>query len=728
MIQQNEATVDVPGLDTPLALELNPDLARLRDAALDYQKETEVTWQPLPALIMAEADAWTNRPADEEWLVWRARRFAARVGAIPLALDDGETIVGKPYLRVPNEEDNARVEKAREAMKEVPAFSGGDTSHFHPNYEKFLAVGIPGILAEIDDHQAALPEGDEKHTFYNATRLAMEAFRDFALRVADKCDAHAAAGDNADHWRKMAQINRDLATDAPKTFHHACQLMFLTHIASWFAEDHCMTCYGRMDRSLIAFYEADLAAGRTTPQEALDLLSMMYIHINNTCPFGLADAVIVGGQDGRGNDVTNALTYLCLAARWATQLCYPTLAIAWHDNTPAELMDFSMRMLRSGINDPAFFNDHIIPEGLRDHGVSAEDSHNYMNSTCVEIKTAGNSNIWVATRYHNCAGTLLEAMESEAVGNCEPAANLDELQDRVKELIAAQVAFTAKGCDDAWWEREQTGCFPFASCLIDDCLSRGIDHDRGGARYHWAENSFVGVANLADALVAIDELVYQNNEMTLTEFYTICKDNYAGQEPLRQRILNQLPKYGNDNDRADMLAKSWTEFLCDTTESHTVGGHRYVPGFFCHVNHAWLGKETDATPDGRLRGDAFADGAGAAQGRDESGPTASVLSTTKWCHKRALGGLVHNLRFSRTMFDSAEQRSAVQTVIETYLRRGGFEIQLNVVSADTLRAAQANPQDYRDLVVRVAGYSDYFTTMMKEVQDEVIARTEHSEA
>jgi pyruvate-formate lyase len=728
MLNQNEATVTVPGFDQPLDLTLNEDLARLRTAALDYQKETEVTWQPIPALIVAEAAAWNSRPEGEDWQVWRARRFAARVGAIPLAIDDGETIVGKPYLRVPNEEDNANIQSARDAMSDVPPFSGGDTCHFHPNYEKFLVVGIPGVLAEIDERQSALPDGDEKHAFYDATRLAMEAFRGFVLRVADKCDAHAAAGHDADHWTKMAQINRDLATSAPTTFHHACQLMFLTHIAAWFAEDHCMTCYGRMDRSLIGFYEADIAAGRLTPQDALDLISMMYIHINNTCPYGLADGVIVGGLDGRGNDVTNPLTYLCLVARWATQLCYPTLAIAWHENTPRELMEFSMRMLRSGINDPAFFNDHTISAGLRDHGVSGEDSYNYMNSTCVEIKTAGNSNIWVATRYHNCAGTLLEAMEAEAVGNVEPAANLDELQDRIKDLIAAQVEFTAKGCDDTWWEREKTGCYPFASCLIDDCLERGIDHDRGGTRYQWAENSFVGVANLADALVAIDELVYQTNEMTLTDFYTICKNNYEGHESLRQRILNEFPKYGNDNDRADELAKQWTEFLCDVTESFTVGGHRYVPGFFCHVNHAWLGKETGATPDGRLEGDAFADGAGAAQGRDESGPTASVLSTTKWCHKRALGGLVHNLRFSRGMFETAEQRMAVQTVVETYLRRGGFEIQLNVLSADTLRAAQANPEEYRDLVVRVAGYSDYFTTMLKEVQDEVIARTEHAEA
>jgi formate C-acetyltransferase len=522
----------------------------------------------------------------------------------------------------------------------------------------------------------------------------------------------------------MAAICETVAVDPPATFHEACQLMYFVLIASWVGEDHVMTCYGRMDRTLTPFYEADIAAGRTDPQQALQLIAAMFIQLNRICPIGLADAVMVGGRDESGRDVTNTMTYLCLAARRATWLRNPSLGIAWHEGTPDELMEFAFEMLASGINCPAFFNDEVISAGLQDHGVSVEDSRNYMNSTCVEIKPAGSSNIWVATEYVNCPKALLEAMRREAQGDWPPAADLSELEQRLREIIRQQVSNTAKEQDRIWRERAETWSMPFASCLVDDCLERGLDHDRGGCRYNWAENSFMGLANLADGLAAIDELVYRNGEMTLAEFYAVCESNFEGREELRQRIINNIPSYGNDDERVDAVACRWADFLCSTAESCEVAGHRYVPGFFCSQFHAWLGFDTPATPDGRLAEKALANGAGAYQGREFSGPTASALSTTAWSHHRALGGLVHNVRFSGPVFATAEKRQAARGVIETYLKRGGFEIQVNVLSADTLRAAQERPEDYRDLLVRVAGYSNYFTSLMESLQEDIITRTE----
>ena len=347
-----------------------------------------------------------------------------------------------------------------------------------------------------------------------------------------------------------------------------------------------------------------------------------------------------------------------------------------------------------------------------------------MNSTCVEIKTAGSSNIWVATEYVNCPKALLDVMRREVQGECPPAADLDQLEHRLRDIIQEQVSNTAKELDRIWNERAETWSMPFASCLIDDCLERGLDHDRGGCRYNWAETSFVGLANLADGLLAIDELVYRNGEMTLAELYAVCESNFDGREELRQRIVNDIPSYGNDDERVDAIARRWADFLCSTTETCEVAGHRYVPGFFCSQFHAWLGSSTPATPDGRLAGKALANGAGAFQGREFSGPTASVLSTTTWSHHRALGGLVHNVRFSGSVFATHAGRRSARGVIETYLKRGGFEIQVNVLSADTLRAAQERPEEYRDLLVRVAGYTNYFTSLMESLQEDVIARTE----
>jgi len=723
MIQRNASLISIPGLDVPVSLALPPALQALRDKALAQQHTSWNYWAMQLSCIDAEIAAWKLHTEDEDWRIWRARRFAARCGGMALEVEPGELVVGRPKLGKNDPDEEERARKLREELEKETSFPGGDTGHFHPNYETMLTLGVGGLLDKIARLRARFQGVEDKEIFYDSCRIALEGFAAYIHRVADECEA---VGD--DNALEMAAMCRRLATDAPATFHEACQLMHMVLVASWFCEDHGLACYGRMDRTLGQFYEADIAAGRLTPQPALEIISSMYIQLNRICPANLADGVIVGGRNGEGQDVTNTVSYLCLAARQATWLCYPTLAIAWHPQTPNELMAFCIEMLASGINDPAFFSDVVIPAGLQDYGVSVEDSHNFMNSTCVEIKPVGNANVWVATRYFNCAAAALEAMRQEVDGKCDPATGLNELKERAKGVVGEQIRETAARLVEGWEHRATYGCMPFASCIIDDCLERGLDHDRGGARYNWVENSFVGLANLTDSLIAVDELVFRTGELTVPEFYAICQSNFEGHEPLRQRIVNDLPSYGNDDDRADALAVELADFLCETSESCTIAGSPYAPGFFCHMNHAWLGAETGATPDGRLAGLALADGAGAAQGREAAGPTASVLSTTKWSHRKALGGLVHNVRFNDTMFATAANRQAVRAVIETFLQRGGFEIQVNLLSAETLRDAQVHPEQHRDLVVRVAGYSDYFNTLTKTLQEEVIARTEFGDA
>lgn len=725
MIQQRQRTIRVPGIAEPLSLALPPDLEALREKTLSIHKNDLPHWQPGPSVVAAMAEAWQTHGRDEDRQLWCARRFALRLACIPLQLETGETIVGKPLVRGLSDAETAEIDRINSQCGDIPSCGGGDTGHFHPNYEKVLRLGVGGLLDTITACRDAAAGDSAKKIFYDSCEFAMRGFQSYIFRVAGACrDKAGESPDQSTHWCEMAVICETVAVDPPATLHEACQLLYLVFIASWVGEDHLMTCYGRMDRTLAPFYEADIEAGRTDPQQAMELIAAMYIQVNRICPIGLADAVLVGGRDGAGRDVTNTMTYLCLAARRATWLRNPSLAIAWHEGVPDELMEFALAMLASGVNCPAFFNDETISAGLQDHGVSVEDSHNYMNSTCVEIKTAGSSNIWVATEYVNCPKALLEGMRREVQGECPPAADLDQLEQRLRDIIQQQVSNTAKELDRIWSNRAETWSMPFASCLIDDCLQRGLDHDRGGCRYQWAENSFVGLANLADGLAAIDELVYASGEMTLAELYAVCESNFEGREALRQRIVNNIPSYGNDDERVDAIARRWADFLCSTTETCEVGGHRYVPGFFCSQFHAWLGFSTGATPDGRLAGKALANGAGAFQGREFSGPTASALSTTKWSHRRALGGLVHNVRFSGSMFATAANRQAARGVIETYLQRGGFEIQVNVVSADTLRAAQERPHEYRDLLVRVAGYTNYFTSLMESLQEDVIARTE----
>lgn len=722
MTHEIDTKIKLPN-NAVVPLQLRPEIAILRDTARRWQRKG---MPGIPTIPLIDAQSWLKHSDDEDWLIWRARRTAARLKKMPVELSPGERIVGRPEFRAPTQKEAEEIESVQEILKSIPSFPGGDSGHFHPDFEKLFKVGIRGIREEVQSRMKASTT-EEKRTFYKACEVAIQGLSEYVRRVADECESFTAIADedNAAEWRKLAQICQNVSTEPPSTFHEAIELMFLTIIALWFGEDHGLTTPGRMDQTLRPFYEADMAAGRITREEAMELISCLYIQLNMILGPGSAESVMVGGRDKNGNDATNELTYLCLAARMATNLVYPTVGLAWHEGTPQELTDFACRMISTGIGDPAFFNDELIVKGLRDHGVSEMDSYNYMNSTCVEIKVAGASNMWVTAPYFNCPKALLEVMDIIADGTIPKPSTFDELNARVRERLAATVRKAAENLDRVWHRRAETGCFPLASCLINDCLERGLDFDRGGARYNWVENSFVGLANLVDGLLAIKHLVYESKEFSLCKFHEILKANYEGNEALRQRILNRIQSYGNNDDEADALAVEWAEFLEKTTESNTVGVHQYVPGFFCWVVHERFGRETGATPDGRKAEFPLADGAGAAQGREKAGPTASVLSTTKWNHKKAIGGLVHNVKFSKSALRTEQGLKALRSLIETYLRRGGFEIQVNVVSADLLRDAQAHPEDYQNLLVRVAGYSDYFVHLNPNMQAEIIARTEH---
>ncbi len=700
---------------------LSPAIAALRESALNKNH-----WHEIPVLPLIDARTWQERRPDEDWLLWRARRTARRLEQMPVEVSDGELVVGRPEFRAPTKDEEQDLEKAKEILASVPPFPGGDGGHFHPDFEKLFRVGLGGILEEIKSRRSRAVTTQQR-VFYDACEIAIRGASAYAARVGDACDSMAnRGGEHVAEWRNLSDLCRRIATEPPSTFHEAIELMFLIAVALWFGEDHGLTIPGRLDQTLRPFYEADLAGGRITRRRALELISCLYIQYNFICPLGSAISVMVGGRDANGDDTTSDLTYLCLEARLATQLVYPSVGLAWHEGTPDELTDFACRMLSTGIGCPAFFNDEVISRGLRDNGVSEADSYNYGTSTCVEIKVAGASHMWVTAPYFNCPEALLDVMDAVAEGAIPEPATFEELNHHVQADLARKVRDTALNMDRVWWQRAKTGGFPLASCVIKDCLEKGQDFDRGGARYNWVENSFVGLANLADGLMTIKRLVYESGELSLLQLRDILKSNYENEEQLRQRILHCVPSYGTDDEEADALAVSWAEFLIATTKSNTVGLHHYVPGFFCWVMHGALGSHTGATPDGRKAGIALADGAGAAQGRETAGPTAALLSTTKWSHQEVLGGLVHNLRLSGKLLETEEGIAALRALIETYMRRGGFEVQVNVVSSDTLRRAQKRPEDYADLLVRVAGYSDYFTHLTPEIQAEIIARNEHA--
>ena len=305
---------------------MRPEIARLRNAALKGQ-QSGVHHVPMSPVI--DAQSWSAGTEDEDWLIWRAQRTAARLRKMPIALSPGERIVGRPELRSPTPKEAQEIESLQEVTDSISPFPGGNARHFHPDFEKLFHVGIRGIRQEIQARKRAAATA-EQGTFYQACDISIKGLSEYTQRVANECDlaATAAGEDSATQWREFVRICRRVSTEPPSTFHESIELMFLTIIGLWFGEDHGLTTPGRMDQTLRRFYEADLAEERITEEDALELICCLYIQTNMILGPGSALSVMVGERDTSGHDVTNDLTYLCLAARLAAQLVYPTVGLA----------------------------------------------------------------------------------------------------------------------------------------------------------------------------------------------------------------------------------------------------------------------------------------------------------------------------------------------------------------------------------------------------------------
>ncbi|MDR3313686.1 MAG: hypothetical protein LBS96_04420 [Oscillospiraceae bacterium] len=604
----------------------------------------------------------------------------------------------------------------------------GQTSHMTIDCERLLTLGAEGVMEEIRRLRSTLdltlPEDWEKEAFYRSCIRALEGLCRYAERYADEAVRQAAGADpvRKAELLQMAQNLRNTPRKPAGSFYEAIQCVhFVTFALSakpFFGPGSHLYQLGRPDRYLWPYYEKDLRGGRITQAFAQTLLDCFGVLLNTRIPGGLAAGYMVGGRDGKtGKVISNDLTRMIIRSVSHIRMIYPGVGLCWCSATPEEDLRLACEVLGEGHSHPAIFNDDVIARGLRFHGVPAEDAHDYIHSTCVEITPIGTSNVWVASPYMNLVQKLLDV-----IGRSDYAA--------MGDLLAAYTAHVADGIRSNLEceirnraQRSRHFRDPLLSCFVRDCLENGKDIEAGGARYNWIMPSFVGLSNVADALAAIERLVFPG-EISWTELREALAANFEGQEDLRQRILN-LPKYGNDDAAADQYVLLLTEMLTRAVEPYQKRPENHlVPSLFCWVMHDNFGRETGASPDGRRAGFPLGDGSGPAQGREIKGPTAAVLSSTKWEHYKFIGGIAVNMKFSKKMF-RGDSLGNLLAVVKTYLERGGFELQINVVDRETLRKAQANPDAYRDVVVRIGGYSDYFTRLSPTMQAEVLARTEY---
>lgn len=640
------------------------------------------------------------------------------------SISEGELIVGKRDLPL-TAEMQAEMDStyAKIITDRCNKAGGGQDSHMAIDYELLLSKGVNGIIASID---ACLETCEpDKTAFYKCCKRCLEAvvkhaenYSALALELSEKTQDPI----YQEELKTISAICKKVPAQPAETFHEAVQCThFITHCVTMnpFRSCHQQFQLGHPDRYLLPYYEKDIQNSNITKEHAQLLLDCLGIQINHRVPSGLSSGYMVGGRDAQGNIVANELTDMCMQVVNDIRLVYPAVGLCYTQGMPEEYLKKACALLAKGYSHPAIFNDDVITRGLLHYGVPEAQAHNYIHSTCVEITPVAASNVWVASPYTNMPQLLLNIMDREY-------ACLDDLLAQYFAVLDESIENDFGG--HQWYRsvRTRNSMNPLLSCFVNDCLQRGLDIERGGAVYNWILPSFVGMANLIDAIFAIKVLVFDQKRLTLREFKEVLDSNFEGNEAFRLYILNKLPKYGNDIDEIDTLFSLFTEHIVRECKKHH-GMHsnaNLIPSVFCWEMHEQFGRNTIATPDGRPAGFPLGDGSGPCQGRELNGPTASILSSTKWEHEKFIGGVAVNLKFSKASLGK-DSVDIMNSLIKTYLNRGGFELQINVVDNETLKKAQLHPEQYRDLVVRIGGYSDYFVRLSKQMQEEVILRTTH---
>jgi len=596
------------------------------------------------------------------------------------------------------------------------------------------------------------PEAYDKQEELKAMLICADALIRFAGRHAEKAEELAAQEPDPRRraeLRRIAEVCRRVPAYPPRDFWEAIQYYWFVHLGVT-TELNTWDSFspGRLDQHLYPFYRRGLEDGTLTREQAEELLQCLWIKFNNQpAPpkVGVTAAesatytdfaqINLGGLREDGSDGVNELTYLILDVVEEMRLLQPSASVQVSKKSPDAFIKRAARIIRTGFGQPSVFNADMVVQELLRQGKSLADARNGGTSGCVETGAFGKES-YILTGYMNLP-KILEITLNNGVdprtgrrigletGDPRNFASFDELFAAFERQLHYFVDVKVRGNNviERLYARHMPA--PFLSILIDDCIAKGKDYHDGGARYNTTYIQGVGLGSITDALTAIRYHVFDGRTVSMDELLTALRSDFTGHESLRQTLLHRTPKYGNDDDYADGVMRAVFEAYF-----RAVDGRPNTKGGCYHINllpttvHVYFGSVTGATPDGRKAGTPLSEGISPVQGADRRGPTAVLKSAAKMDHART-GGTLLNQKFNPSLLRTEEGLDKFVQLIRTYFRLDGHHIQFNVVDAATLRAAQEHPEQYRSLIVRVAGYSDYFCDLTKALQDEIIARTEH---
>ncbi len=619
------------------------------------------------------------------------------------------------------------VKKTRETLAELP---WAVANHLDLNYPKVVTEGLSGIREEIERRLASAEE-PEKRTFYESTRIAVEAAFRFIERYAEtlleESEKPSTTPERAEELREMAAICRKVATARPETFREKLQLMWLVHIMANIGGGSALS-FARFDQYMCPSYREDLARGVMSRGEAAELVSCMWLKVNEP-HMRTVQSLCLAGTTPEGEDAANELTRLCLEVCADLRQPYPNTAVRVSSNSPEWLLDRVVETMKLGFGQPMVLNDEVWVPNLQWRGYPVEDARDYYNMGCVEIMVQGKCPNWAgggAVDFPVYLEPVLRNGREDSPGSLE---TFEQFMEAYLERVTDQVRLAGGNAEDR--QKQAAGRYfdPFASALVDDCLERGLDVFQGGARREPIRAiGGYGLGTAADSLMAVKKLVYDEERLTLEEMHEALQADFEGHPELLKMLQEEAPCWGNDNDEVDRIARGVFDAYADAVHALNDGSlpGTFVTSVFSYTHHVYAGEVIGATPNGRRRGEPFSETIGPSQGKDVNGPTALLRSVTKLDSSKITGAAALNVKFSAGLLEGPTGSAALKGLIETYLELGGAQMQVNFVDPDVLRDAQVHPDEHRDLIVRVAGFSEYFTNLDEELQGEIISRTSHA--
>ncbi|HNX83477.1 MAG TPA: glycyl radical protein [Bacteroidales bacterium] len=622
---------------------------------------------------------------------------------------------------------------------------------------KMFHTGFLDLKKEIAAAAAALdfrndPQAYERSEELKAMDIACDAIIMYAGRHADRLEEMASEEKDATRrteLRKMAAVCRRVPANAPETFHEMLQHYWFIHLGvvtelnPWDSFNP-----GRLDQHLWPVYNKGVESATLTPEEAYELLGCFWVKFNNhpsPPKMGVTAQesntytdfclINLGGVKPDGTNAVNPMTYILLDVIQEMRILQPSSMVQVSRKNPDSFVHKALDIIRTGFGQPSVFNTEAIIQELLRQGKSIVDARNGGASGCVETGAFGTECYWL-TGYFNLVKILEVTLNNgfdprtgvqvgPKTGDPASFSTFDEFMLAYKEQINYFADVKIRGNNVI----EKTFAIhlpvPFLSLLLEDCIANGRDYNAGGARYNTTYIQGVGLGSITDILTSIRFNIYDRKRFTWGELLTALQNNFEGAEQMQYDIIYNTPKYGNDDDYADAQAVSVFEFFHDAVSGKpTPRGGIHRINMLPTTSHVYFGNVTGATPDGRKAWVPLSEGISPFQGVDRQGPTAVIKSASKIDHLRT-GGTLLNQKFSPEFFEDEGSYQKLTALIRSYFSLDGHHIQFNVVNADTLREAQKHPELYRDLIVRVAGYSDYFNDLGEDLQNEIIRRTEH---